>query len=48
MRDFKDICFHSYFSVMDGLLEAGGETIMVLRYLSQRLMSHMYICVLHF
>ncbi|CAL9768282.1 unnamed protein product [Musa acuminata subsp. burmannicoides] len=31
VRDFKDICFHSYFSVMDGLLEAGGETIMVLR-----------------
>ncbi|KAJ0967675.1 hypothetical protein J5N97_024592 [Dioscorea zingiberensis] len=28
VRDFKDICFHSYFSVMDGLVEAKGETIM--------------------
>nr|XP_010939111.1 uncharacterized membrane protein At3g27390 isoform X2 [Elaeis guineensis] len=31
VRDFKDICFHSYFSVMDGLLEARGETIMNMR-----------------
>ncbi|KAH7689701.1 hypothetical protein IHE45_02G000600 [Dioscorea alata] len=28
VREFKDICFHSYFSVMDGLLEARGETLM--------------------
>lgn len=31
VRDFKDICFHSYFSVMDGLVEATGETIMDMR-----------------
>ncbi|WOL03093.1 hypothetical protein Cni_G11813 [Canna indica] len=31
VRDFKDICFHSYFSVMDGLLEARGEAIMNMR-----------------
>ncbi|XP_074563128.1 putative membrane protein At3g27390 [Curcuma longa] len=31
VRDFKDICFHTYFSIMDGLLEARGETIMDMR-----------------
>lgn len=31
VRDFKDICFHSYFSVMDGLLESTGETLMDIR-----------------
>ncbi|KAJ8493085.1 hypothetical protein OPV22_014806 [Ensete ventricosum] len=31
VRDFKDICFHSYFSIMDGLVEATGETIMDMR-----------------
>ncbi|KAL6012498.1 hypothetical protein ACLOJK_002987 [Asimina triloba] len=25
VRDFTDVCFHSYFSVMDGLLESKGE-----------------------
>ncbi|XP_058081330.1 uncharacterized membrane protein At3g27390-like isoform X2 [Magnolia sinica] len=25
VRDFADVCFHSYFSVMDGLLESKGD-----------------------
>ncbi|ONK60109.1 uncharacterized protein A4U43_C08F14420 [Asparagus officinalis] len=33
VRDFKDICFHSYFSVMDGLLESRGDTLMDIRIL---------------
>lgn len=31
VRDYKDLCFHSYFSVMDGLLESRGETLMDIR-----------------
>ncbi|XP_072992743.1 uncharacterized membrane protein At3g27390-like [Typha latifolia] len=33
VRDFKDICFHTYFSLMDGLLEAKGDTILDIRLL---------------
>ncbi|KAM0949980.1 putative membrane protein [Dioscorea sansibarensis] len=31
VREFENICFHSYFSVMDGMLEARGETLMDIR-----------------
>ena len=32
MRDFADFSFHSYFSVMDGLLESKGEKPIELKY----------------
>lgn len=33
VRDFMDICFYSYFSVMDGLLEARSDALMEIRLL---------------
>lgn len=31
VRDFADVCYHSYFSVMDGLLESEGETALEIK-----------------
>lgn len=32
VRDFADFSFHSYFSVMDGMLESKGEEPIELKY----------------
>lgn len=46
MRDFADLSFHAYFSMMEGLLESTGEPAIELKwvaYVSVKLLNFLAI-----